>query len=380
MRALIQASKAALTQAQIEDIIGAEKLAKIKADNPGAEILPYAYMHEGPIKPTRLDGNSKPIIVTEDNVKASEPVSTNLHFYEGHNKDNSTEGRKSLGRVVASGLFRDTKKRLTGVVFGAFKGTSAAIAQSLKNISLEGTFTSIERGAESILSSLEKTGFALANSKPAFADSGQLALQCFEPDEQGGEPQKEKTMDFNWKDVAAVRGKLEEYGYYLHELVSKDKLKADRGVQELIKNETELHKKENATLIEDRDKYKKLHDDRAASDKAAARKKSLEPKLKDALEKRKINGAVAEHARGYLDKAVIGEGDELEEAAIQKAITDGIAEDKRLTDMGYVAGEPKDTQNHDRNDAIPPHDAPRDRDGVRSWEVDRTKDKAGATA
>jgi hypothetical protein len=174
IRIEISAAEAALTEAEIREIVGPGKIAELKAKEKAPILKAYRLFHEGVSNPSRLtSGLSRPIAWARDAVaKAHEKVKAGLKLFEdrGHTDPSQREGRKVLGEVVAAAL-----RNINGVLSSVIIGHIAPEARDIRAVSMEGEWI-VEPGAEmdQALDISEITGIVLTQKAPAFPGSTEL--------------------------------------------------------------------------------------------------------------------------------------------------------------------------------------------------------------
>jgi len=175
----------AFTQDEILAMIDDETLDKIKQKDEHPFFQAYTMMHEGVSKPRLLGDGYKKIHWTKQAVNSVKNIITKgVQFFVMHNKDNSTNNRKSMGEIVADKL-EDVNGKARHVIVGYFPPDTREEAKKYDVISQEANWNFIEQAGQLFADSIEKlTGIALGDSnynKPAFREARRLGfVQAFE--------------------------------------------------------------------------------------------------------------------------------------------------------------------------------------------------------
>lgn len=167
-----------------------------------------------------------------------------MKLYSGHNEDNSTTGRESVGEVVGS---------LVKEIGGKVKTIAIACMDSLENnfdvCSIEANVyeeNGIVSGVESI------TGIAVANSsneQPAFEGARRLTpIQCFESVEEPPTLGDRKNMEITLKDLLSVpkdmfKQAVKERNFFPQQLFELEDMENDKVFGSVFKEKNELAKK-----------------------------------------------------------------------------------------------------------------------------------------
>lgn len=197
MKIKIQATKSDLTLEEIRNELTPKQLARVK----GKVLTPYIIAEEGVSKPRVIGEGSKILNWSREVIqKVKNKVQSGLKLYHGHNEDNSTNNRKSVGEVVTS---------LTKEVGGRLQTIAIACMNSLENsfdvCSIEADVFE-ENGNVSDVETI--SGIAVANSQveqPAFNNARRLIpVQFFNSEEELQEPERIKTMNITYDDLMNV--------------------------------------------------------------------------------------------------------------------------------------------------------------------------------
>jgi hypothetical protein len=174
----LQCTALSLTSDEIIALIDGSLLSKIRAHDPHPFFQAYSICHEGTSQPTILGEKSKPIHWTRQAVESiKKVVAKGVKFFRGHNSDNSTDNRESLGEVVA-----DMQKEIGGVlhhiVVGYFPDKEKVKDADI--CSQEANWNLFQKAGEWFAGAIKDlTGIALSNSRvdqPAFSGAKRLGM------------------------------------------------------------------------------------------------------------------------------------------------------------------------------------------------------------
>ena len=199
-----------------------------------------------------------------------------IKFYHGHNEDNSTQGRKSIGSVVSTFL-KNIAGKLSNVVVGHFpEGSDYDV------ISMEADINVEETDQSNVESIANITGIAAASSNtesPAFPGARLMAsIQCFEENEEPKNIDEVKEMSVTIEDVKKF---VRERHVHPNELYQLEDLKNDR------------------VFSKEFDKISTLEADK---ERLENEKKEIQERSKDA-----VNKIASIDGRTMLDKALTKE-------------------------------------------------------------------------
>ena len=182
---LICKSIQAFTQDDILKLLPESTLREIKAVDPHPFFQMYSICHEGESTPKILDSEEKPISWGRRAIQSIKNIITKgIKFFSGHNKDNSTKGRRELGEVVHS-FEKEIDGKLNHVVIGYYPPETREEVQKYDVCSQEANWNFLEHAGYYIADKIDQlTGIALANSgeeAPAFEGAKRLGMvQAFE--------------------------------------------------------------------------------------------------------------------------------------------------------------------------------------------------------
>lgn len=221
MEVRVQATEKTLTPEELRSLVPAAKLAKLAGKG---QIRAYTLAHEGVTKP-RIVGEGTQTLTWPRKVieQLKGIVKEGTKFFVGHNADNSTNGRKSIGEVITT-TAKEIAGKLHNIVIGHFPDDSYSDEYDV--ISMEAN-VALRPDNPSVVDRIKDfTGIAAASSNkesPAFPGAVlQATIQCFEPDDNPGEG-KEKTVTFQ-----EVQQFIKERNVFPHQLFNYDDMKNDR--------------------------------------------------------------------------------------------------------------------------------------------------------
>jgi hypothetical protein len=240
---------------QLGVIIPTSTLETIKKTDEHPFFQAYSIAHEGVSNPTNLDLEQKPIRWFRKSIQSiKNAVLKGLKFFIGHNDDNSTDNRESVGEVVA-----DTQRVIDGklhhIVVGYFPDRERV--ENLDICSQESTWNLWDYAKEYVAGALDKiTGIALSDSRvdrPAFSGAKRLGLiQAFEPVRAGAGEKGEKKMELQTVPTDEIVRELKRRQTKPTELFSIDEIKGLDEFKAIVKQGEELKAKvaESAKTIE----------------------------------------------------------------------------------------------------------------------------------
>lgn len=194
MKVRLQATTAILTADEIKSAVPERVLNEIKKNDPKPFLQAYSIVQEGTSRPKIIGEGITPIQWPRKAVETvGKVIKRGLQFFKGHNSDNSTDGRKSLGEVVGT-ITKEISGRLHQIVVGYFPDKQSASECDVCSIEADAVLRS--EGSLTIAEAIENlTGIALGNSRtdtPAFPGAVRVgSLQAFEGDETSGKDDTE---------------------------------------------------------------------------------------------------------------------------------------------------------------------------------------------
>jgi hypothetical protein len=233
---------------------------KIKQKNPHPYFQAYSIIQDGTSNPKDINDNTyKPIEWGKEVIsKVKGIIKKGLQFFIGHNKDNSTEGRKSIGEVV-SDFSKKIGDKLHHIVIGYFPDRSEA--QKYDVCSIEANIITEEYPNLSIAKKIQDiTGIALGNSqvdKPAFAGAVRLGtVQAFGDNDPDPDPDLDPDPDPPKKNIRKeipmtfeeIKQAVKSMNIFPNQLFTEDDLKGDNVFgrlfteNEKLKTENQEHK------------------------------------------------------------------------------------------------------------------------------------------
>lgn len=236
------------TQNEILSLIPNETLSEIKSKDAHPYFQMYSICHEGVSNPTVLGEGPKSITWTRRAVQSIKNVITKgINFFKGHNDDNSTDNRKSLGKVIHS-FEKEIDGKLHHIAIAYHPPEVRDEVKKYDICSQESTWNFIESAGNLIADTIDKlTGIALGNSqteRPAFSEAKRLGfVQAFE-----------KTGDVNMSDEITtkpltfdqLKQACKDLNVFPRQLFDENQLKEDREFGKLFVELEDLRKqKEN---------------------------------------------------------------------------------------------------------------------------------------
>jgi hypothetical protein len=215
-------------------------LNKIKKKDSHPFFQMYSLCHEGVSTPRIIGEKAQPITWPKKAIQSIKNIITKgIKLFKGHNKDNSTKGRKEIGEVIHS-FEKEMDGKLHHVIITYHDPIQRKEAKNYDIISQEADWNFFESAEQLIADTIIKlTGVAMGNSaneKPAFSEAKRLGfIQAFEntnikgdlmPDEiivDGDSTNKKNQMSF--KEWIALR---KHFNVYPRQIVTLDELKSDR--------------------------------------------------------------------------------------------------------------------------------------------------------
>ena len=256
----------ALTGVDILSLVPADVLAHIRESDPHPFLQAYSICHEGTSTPTVLGDTARPIHWTRAAVQSIKAkVLKGVKFFLGHNEDNSTEGRASLGEVVWDGQ-KEIDGVLHHVVVGYFPDRKAVEDKDI--CSQEGEWDFVEEAGKWFADKLSRiTGIALSSSahdSPAFSGARRLAaVQALDDIEYVDDPekvddvkpkakQKEKHRmdDLTVVPFGELTAELKRRTTFPSQLFTVEDLKNDRAFGKLFADNEQLDKKAKELEVE----------------------------------------------------------------------------------------------------------------------------------
>lgn len=228
-------------EVDIMDIIPKGAYDKIKAKDPHPFFKAYSIAHEGVSHPKILGEDSEPIWWGKKAIQSiKKAVKSGIKFFKGHNEDSSTEGRRSLGEIIASSE-KMIQGELNSIVVGYFPQETRDEVKQYNICSMEAVWNVIRKSGKLFGDTMEKlTGIALGssdNDSPAWSGAKELAsVQAFENRERIGNMAEENKLTFG-----QVATWCKDHNVFPSQLFTIDDIKKDREFNVIIENETKLN-------------------------------------------------------------------------------------------------------------------------------------------
>lgn len=309
MKISIQANSAKLTQEEILSALPASAKEALK----GKTAVAYVIAEEGESRP-RVIGQGNSVLRWPRAVikRVAEAAQQGVKFFSRHNKDNSHDGRPTLGEVVGS-FTRQVGDKLQAIAVGVVD----AVKEELDVCSIEADV----QVSEGIVGDVDAvTGIALSSSKvdsPAFAGAQRLAiLQCF------AEETKPTTKEIRMPTFEEVRDFVRSHNVYPRQLFSMEDIKNDREfgpvlleadtlkqkVTTLTQEKTELEKRSadairKADIVSAREQFEKLIPSGATEKQKAFYKQRFDPERLEKLDEAALKAHLDNEAKAYAETA-----------------------------------------------------------------------------
>jgi hypothetical protein len=265
----LSSSIQALAGIDIMSLVPKATIDAIKERDPHPFLQAYSICHEGISAPTILGDTARPIHWTRAAIQSiKKTVLRGVKFFLGHNADNSTDDRESLGEVVWDGQ-KEIDGVLHHVVVGYFPDSTKVANQDICSQESEWSFSDVA-GAWFAETLHKVTGIALSSSasdRPAFAGAIRLGMvQALDMESEQEKLNKEKIMDITTVPFGELVQEMKRRNTFPHQLFTLEDLKDDREFSKLITEKDELTRK---LAIKD-DEFKKLNDAKVAQERAMA--------------------------------------------------------------------------------------------------------------
>jgi hypothetical protein len=338
-------------------LVPADTLADIRARDPHPYFQVYSICHEGVSMPPRIVDDPKgapPISWPRSAVKTIKALALRgVQFFRGHNEDSSTEGRESLGEVVA-----DAEEEIGGVLHHVVVGyfPRRELVEDMDVCSQEGEWNFFEEAGRWVADKVFKiTGIALARSAedtPAFSGARRLAVvQAFEAehiDDQQAVDRKRRTGDMadQMLDLTTVaweklEAELKRRRVAPSQLFTIDEVKKDRELGKAFDSlEGELKKLNEVVAAKDVE-LKKANEVVAAKDREVL-SSSARARIDKLIVDRKLTEKQAKFVRDSLPQKL----DDPTDAGLAAAIDRGLEQFKvAAKTFGVTEGLPQQAAN-----------------------------------
>ena len=295
---LIEAQIQEMAKEEIEKYVDKARLESIKKGDPRPEIRAYVVGHEG-YSTGRWVGIGDTVKRWYQGAikKLFEKIEIGTKLFHLHNKDNSHEGRPTIGEIVGKTI-KYIDGKLKAVALAWIKPEYRD--QKLDVPSIEGDITMDRNGDELTVSDVsEITGIALGDSainKPGFAEAGLLAsVQMFEADGKQKGVIKMTTDE--------IKKAIKESGLTIGDLFEGDDLTRDPIIRGIVAEQKGRQAASQLNKGDEQSKeVQKLLDEnktlKAENEKLAVMGKKAEMKLAPLFEARKLD----EKQRKFIEK------------------------------------------------------------------------------
>jgi hypothetical protein len=247
-----------LSPQEIKGAIPSDVYRKIREKDAHPLFRAYSICHEGISRP-KLIGENKgtPIKWTRAAVRSIQAfISKAVNFFNGHNEDNSTTGRRKLGEVVGN-MRKEIGGKLHHIVVGYFPPHVRGEIKNLTVPSMEAVWNFVKENGQIIANSLDTlTGIALGTAgieTPAFSEATLMgAVQAFEEsDEEDGEGPEKPAKRSKQMTKEDVKQGVNDLNIWPSQIFTVDKLKQDHEFRNIFEEPATKIKKleeENETL------------------------------------------------------------------------------------------------------------------------------------
>jgi hypothetical protein len=309
----IQALNIGMTEEEAKQALSSEAFAKIK----GKKAVAYVIGEEGNSHPRVIGEGHKLLRWPRAVIKRlAENVKAGTKFFDRHNKDNSHEGRVSLGEIVGS-FTRMVGDKLQAIAIGVLE-------QARPDLDICSVEAEVHVNDDGLVGDVEEvSGVALSSSNvdsPAFPGAQRLAvLQCFDqPADTSGEHKDsretgkpgegDEKMEVKMEDVKAF---IRDHNVFPRQLFNIEDLKNDREFGPVLKEGVDAKAELLATKT-------KLETVEKASTEAI--RKASEASAKDQFEKLIPTGATPKQKAFYLKRFDPSKLEKLDEVSLKAYI------------------------------------------------------------
>jgi len=237
-----------LSTEEIQGMIDPATLQGIKASDPHPYFQVYSIAHEGVSEPRIIGEESVPITWTRRAIQSiKNAIKKGIKFFLGHNEDNSTEGRRSLGEIVGNGE-KIINNKLHSLVVGYFPPGTRDEVKKYDICSQESTWDFIESAGKIFADKIEElTGIALGNSgidKPAFIGARRLGtLQAFNESDKSDYSDKNIKNDRRYQmTFEDVKKAVKDLNIFAWQLFTIEEIKNDKEYGRFITENENLSK------------------------------------------------------------------------------------------------------------------------------------------
>lgn len=349
----IQCNALSLHPQEIKQRIPMSVMAEIKKNDMSPHFRAYSIMQDGIAKPRVIgESNALPTKWSKKIVQSLKGVvKRGIQFFVGHNSDNSTNDRKSVGQVVAN-FSKKIGDQLHSIVIGYFPDKIES--EKYDVCSIEGNILAQDFESISIVKEIKDiTGIALGNSaydKPAFPGAVYMgSIQAFGADAQKSTSDENKnSKEITMPTFEEIKKAVRDMNIFPAQLYSEDDLKKDNQFSKLFndlessqKSLTEKETEFNTKLEERDEKIKQLEKDMALATS------------KDKLSKSFPEG-LTDNQKTFIEKKFKPETmEDLTDENMEKFINDSLSEYKEYASLfGSDNDEPLDPPSNNDDDEI----------------------------
>jgi hypothetical protein len=299
-----------MAKEDILKLIPADIQEEIKRDDPNPVYRAYSIAHEGLIKGNQVGfGQTIRKYIGSAIRKIYEKLALGTKIFHGHNKDNSHEGRKSIGKVVGKKI-EDWRNRLTAFavmyIFPEFRDLPLDVASIEADLLIDSKNNDTIQG----VNVNDITGIALGNSAagwmPGFEGAELVAeIQAFASQAQGGAVDK-ITID-------ELKTLVKEEKIKPSDIFGVESLAADAAVEGFIVEEKKravsgeyAHRKRQEEAFDEKRKeleaFLQRKDEEISGLKLSAAKSKVGPLFEKIKSERKLDERQVKYIQPALDR------------------------------------------------------------------------------
>lgn len=315
---------AVLTENDVIEIVGWREFERIKSEQPGGILKAFVLCNETEATPNIPGEGTKKITFPRRAVQSAfDKIKNGIKFFDRHNADNSTAGRKPYGEVVGKSQ-RIIDGNLSAIVVGHFPREVKDVATASNVISMEAVWDIIEEAGRWIAEGVDKiTGIALGKSgevTPGFSGAAALAtVQAYRDHTMENTEQQrgrgDKPMDFwDLRDAIAYRRARPSQLYKIDEVIGRrvadpNTGKAvydggDQDINDLV--EAKIVKPLSDRIADLENQVKKLTDENSGF-KSKIAQAEAEPTIMKLAEEMKLPDRVKALAKSNIGSIKIGD-------------------------------------------------------------------------
>lgn len=327
MNVILSIELQAFSENEIMDNLPVSVYNSIKAKDENPLFRAYVIGHTGTSKPRVIGEGSKEISWTKKAIQSLKSAfQKGIKFFRGHNQDNTTDNRESLGELVAV-----YEKEIDGILHSIGIGyfPKKDEVKDMNVCSIEADVNLIEQAGRYIADKIEKlTGIALGNSMqetPAFAGAKVIGeIQAFE------NTGLEKTMTFD-----EVKKAIKELNIFPHQIYSDSELKSDNVFGKVF-SDYETLKKEHETKVGALEKEKSEITEKFGILQKEVLKTTANQRLSNYLKENNIT--MTEKEKKVVD-SMFSKNEDYTDDGLKKFVENARSQYKELAKLGVIQDE-----------------------------------------